>query len=158
MNALQSSDLCNRDPRNSNEFSAFLHLCAYGMASTTSEKPKHVNNQDGSTRARRMRTMVDDFENKEDNTKLKSQIKRIANSTFTRRILINEMIDLSINLQKDKAEELRNLYFELGLHDDSLEKLNNKHWHTRIKGFKECAFMNIELCFNRLWIFIKSIC
>lgn len=89
--------------------------------------------------------LLEFLENKKDNAKLKSQIKKIANSTFTRKILIDEMIDLSINLQKNKAEELRGLYFELGLNDDSLEKLSDKHWHTRIKGFKECAFMNIEL-------------
>lgn len=89
--------------------------------------------------------LVEFLEHNKDNTKLMSQIKKIANSTFTRKILIDQMIDLSINLQKDKAEELRTLYFKLGLNEDSLEKLNNKHWHTRIKGFKECAFMNIEL-------------
>lgn len=88
--------------------------------------------------------LVDYLEHENNNTEQLIQIREIADSSFTRKILINEMIDLSVNLPKDKAEVLRDLYFELGLNEDSLAKLTNRHWHTRIKGFKECAFMYIK--------------
>ncbi len=90
------------------------------------------------------KALFDYLEHEENNTEQLIEIREIANSAFTRKILINEMIDLSINLQKEKVDILRNLYYELGLNEDSLTKLTNRHWHTRVKGFKECAFMNIQ--------------
>lgn len=67
----------------------------------------------------------------------------ISNTTFNRKILIDQMIDLSINLTGEAKEKLRNLYFSLGLDKDSVKKANSKKWHIKVKGFKELAFMNI---------------
>jgi len=80
-------------------------------------------------------------ENKED---MFCEIQQIATSKFNKKILIDQMIDLSVNLSGEAKEELRDLYFKLNLDEDSIAKAYNYKWHIKIKGFKELAFMNIK--------------
>ena len=72
------------------------------------------------------------------------EIQKIATSQFNKEILINQMIDLSVNLSGEAKEKLRGLYLKLHLDRDSIDKANNRKWHIKIKGFKELAFMNIR--------------
>lgn len=73
-----------------------------------------------------------------------NKVLKVASSYLNRFILINQMIDLSIHLKGEEAEKLKNLYFELGLNEDSLRKLKSYTWEVKIKGFRECAFMGIQ--------------
>jgi hypothetical protein len=68
--------------------------------------------------------------------------KAIA-SNFNRKILIDQMIDLSINLTGDVKEKLRGLYLTLSLDKDSIAKVYSYRWHIKVKGFHELAFMDI---------------
>lgn len=70
--------------------------------------------------------------------------KRIASSSYRRQVLIDQIIDVSVNLKGDAQEKLRQLYLDLGLHHHSINKAQSRRWHIRIKGFKELAFMNIK--------------
>jgi HEAT repeat protein len=63
---------------------------------------------------------------------------------MNRQVLIDQMIDLSINLKGEIKESIKDLYFKLGLERDSLEKAHSKKWHLNVKGFRELAFMNIR--------------
>lgn len=72
------------------------------------------------------------------------EIKKIARSPYSRRLLIDQMIDLSINLTGDVKGKLRDLYFTLELDKDSVKKAYSPKWHIKIKGFRELAFMNIQ--------------
>jgi hypothetical protein len=72
-----------------------------------------------------------------------AEIVGITTSKFNRRILIDQMIDLSINLMGEAKDKLRNLFISLKLDKDSIKKANNLKWHIKIKGFRELAFMNI---------------
>jgi hypothetical protein len=72
------------------------------------------------------------------------KIKQIATNAFCKNVLIEEMIDLSINLSGEPKRILRNLYISLGLHDDSIQKAYSSQWHIKIKGFRELAFMDIH--------------
>ena len=72
-----------------------------------------------------------------------ADIAKISQSAFSRKILIDQMIDLSVNLSGEAKEKLRNLYYSLDLHKDSLKKAYNRRWHIKVKGFRELAFMNI---------------
>lgn len=74
---------------------------------------------------------------------LEKKFKSIAKTDFTRVILIDEMIDLSINLKGDSASKLRELYIHMGLDKDSYALAQSIFWHLRVKGFRELAFMNI---------------
>lgn len=84
------------------------------------------------------------------------EIQRVANNTFNRQILINQMIDLSINLKGEIKEQIKELYINLGLKIDSLQKARSKKWHKNVKGFRELAFMNIRDANDRIKASLNS--
>jgi len=70
--------------------------------------------------------------------------KPIASDTFRRQVLIDQMIDVSVNLKGEESKKLIGLYKHLGLDRDSISRANDRRWHKKIKGFRELAFMNIK--------------
>ncbi|MBN2634541.1 MAG: HEAT repeat domain-containing protein [Bacteroidales bacterium] len=68
----------------------------------------------------------------------------IASDNYRRQVLIDQMIDVSVNLKGDEAKKLTGLYKHLGLDRDSIDRANDRRWHKKIKGFRELAFMNIK--------------
>ena len=70
--------------------------------------------------------------------------RKIASDNYRRQVLIDQMIDVSVNLKGDSREKLMKLYIELKLDEDSLERARSRRWHKRIKGFRELAFMGIR--------------
>ena len=68
----------------------------------------------------------------------------IASNDYRRQVLIDQMIDVSINLKGDTENKLQNLYLSMGLDKDSIERAHDLRWHKKIKGFRELAFMNIK--------------
>jgi len=74
----------------------------------------------------------------------------IASNKFRRQILIDQMIDVSINLKGDTENKLQNLYLSLGLDEDSIKRAHDFRWHKKIKGFRELAFMNIKDANNEI--------
>jgi hypothetical protein len=69
---------------------------------------------------------------------------KIASDMFRRQVLIDQIIDVSVNLKGDSEEKLSNLYNKLGLRHDSIRKAYSRKWHFKVKGFRELAFMNIR--------------
>ena len=72
------------------------------------------------------------------------EIGKIAASDFNRKLLIDQMIDLSINLTGAAKDKLRTLFLNLKLDKDSLRKAYSRRWHVKVKGFRELAFMDIK--------------
>jgi hypothetical protein len=70
--------------------------------------------------------------------------RKIASDNYRRQVLIDQMIDVSVNLKGDSREKLTRLYNELELVNDSLARARSRRWHKRIKGFRELAFMGIR--------------
>jgi len=70
--------------------------------------------------------------------------RKIASDNYRRQVLIDQMIDVSVNLKGDSREKLTKLYNELELVTDSLARARSRRWHKRIKGFRELAFMGIR--------------
>jgi HEAT repeat protein len=68
----------------------------------------------------------------------------IASDTYRRQVLIDQMIDVSVNLKGEEAKKLLGLYKHLGLDRDSIARVYDYRWHKKIKGFRELAFMNIK--------------
>ncbi|HEX2975507.1 MAG TPA: HEAT repeat domain-containing protein [Bacteroidales bacterium] len=68
----------------------------------------------------------------------------IANDRFRRQVLIDQIIDVSVNLKGDAGARLLALYKSLNLDRDSIERAGSRKWHLKIKGFRELAFMNIK--------------
>jgi hypothetical protein len=77
-------------------------------------------------------------------TASQDDFKRIASDSYRRQVLIDQMIDVSINLKGEESKKLLNLYLQLNLDKDSIAKANDYRWHIKIKGFRELAFMNIR--------------
>jgi hypothetical protein len=71
------------------------------------------------------------------------QFRSIASDGYSRQVLIDQMIDVSVNLKGEESKKLISLYKHLGLDRDSLSRARNFRWHRKIKGFRELAFMNI---------------
>ena len=79
-----------------------------------------------------------------------ADMTKVAFNSFNRQILIDQMIDLSINLKGDIKEQIKDLYLRLGLKNDSLAKAHSRKWHKNVKGFRELAFMNIRDANDRI--------
>ncbi len=80
----------------------------------------------------------------------------IASDRFRRQVLINQIIDVSINLKGDAKAKLQDLYLNLGLDKDSLNRAYSRQWHNKIKGFRELAFMNIREANDEIYRCLES--
>jgi len=72
------------------------------------------------------------------------ELDHVASNRISRQILIDQMIDLSVNLKGEIKDDIQQLFLRLGLKRDSLEKAYSRKWHENVKGFRELAFMNIR--------------
>lgn len=68
----------------------------------------------------------------------------VASDSFRRQVLIDQMIDVSVNLRGETAKKLVSLYKFLNLDKDSVNRAKSRKWHLKIKGFRELAFMDIR--------------
>ena len=73
-----------------------------------------------------------------------AELDRIASNPMNRQVLINQMIDLSVNLKGEIREKVQKLYIRLGLKKHSMRNAYSRKWHNNVKGFRELAFMNIR--------------
>lgn len=94
--------------------------------------------------------LIDYLFEEENRNEVFRKVMRIATSDFKRQILINQILELSVNMQGKTKEDLRNLYLDVGLKKDSLKKAYSRKWHENIKGFRELAFMNIRSANDRI--------
>jgi hypothetical protein len=72
------------------------------------------------------------------------EFRAIASDTYRRQVLIDQLIDVSVNLKGDASKKLLGLYKHLGLDRDSISRAHDYRWHRKIKGFRELAFMDIR--------------
>jgi hypothetical protein len=72
------------------------------------------------------------------------EFRSIASDTYRRQVLIDQMVDVSLNLKGDERKKIQSLYKLLSLDKDSIARAYNHRWHKKIKGFRELAFMNIK--------------
>lgn len=70
-------------------------------------------------------------------------VERIR-TTGDKQILIDEIMQLYANLSGEISNRLRELYIDLGLDNESVQKTQSPQWHIRAKGFRELAQMNIK--------------
>jgi HEAT repeat protein len=80
----------------------------------------------------------------------------IASDNFRRQVLIEQMIDVSINLKGDTGLKLVELYKQLDLDKDSIARARSKKWHLKIKGFRELAFMDIKEANDEIYKALNS--
>ena len=82
---------------------------------------------------------------------------KIASDRFRRQVLIDQIIDVSINLKGDSEQKLNDLYKQLGLQNDSIRKATSRKWHHKVKGFRELAFMNIRDANDEMYKALNSL-
>lgn len=82
--------------------------------------------------------------------------RKIASDNYRRQVLIDQMIDVSVNLKGDSREKLMKLYMDLELDSDSLARARSRRWHKKIKGFRELAFMGISEGNDEMYRVINS--
>lgn len=80
----------------------------------------------------------------------------IASDVFRRQVLIEQMIDVSINLKGDIGDKLIELYRHLNLDKDSIARARSNKWHLKIKGFRELAFMDIKEANDEIYKALNS--
>lgn len=73
-----------------------------------------------------------------------------------RQIFIDELRVLHSNLYGETAEKLRDLYFNLELHKDSLRKVYHRSWHQMAKGFREVAQMDVKDANDHIRSFVNA--
>jgi len=72
------------------------------------------------------------------------QFRPIASDIYRRGVLIDQIIDVSVNLKGEAGAKLNHLYRDLNLDKDSVRRAHSRKWHLKIKGFRELAFMNVK--------------
>jgi len=100
----------------------------------------------------------------EDNEDIYSKLELISKYDFNRGILINQMHELSksmsmnitIGHNEEARVQLRELYYQMHLDQDSIRKLYSSKWHIQVKGFRELAFMNVTETNSRIRQALKS--
>ncbi len=82
--------------------------------------------------------------------------RKIASDDYRRQVLIDQMIDVSVNLKGESEAKLMKLYRELDLDVDSLARARSSKWHKKIKGFRELAFMGIREGNDEMYAVLNS--
>ncbi len=104
---------------------------------------EHDTNKKEYLLERYQQLLVDYLFTIEESSFIPNEIRKIAESPFNRKILIDQIIDLSINLSGEVKEKLQHLFLLLNLDRDSIKKAYSQKWDIKVKGFRELAFMNI---------------
>jgi hypothetical protein len=81
---------------------------------------------------------------------------RGQNKRTNRQILINEIMDLHNNLHGEVGNKLKDLYFNLGLHKDSLRNVYRGRWDNKAKAFGELAQMDVKDANKKISEYINS--
>ncbi len=100
--------------------------------------------------------LMDYLFEEEKQDEVRNDLKEIAENRFDRQLLIDQMIDLSINLKGEIKETIKELYLFLGLKEDSLKKVQSKKWHENVKGIRELAYMNIREASEKILEYLNS--
>jgi len=100
--------------------------------------------------------LMDYLFEEEKQDEVRNDLKEIAENRFDRQLLIDQMIDLSINLKGEIKETIKELYLFLGLKEDSVKKIQSKKWHENVKGIRELAYMNIREASEKILEYLNS--
>lgn len=107
-----------------------------------------INRQIKTRRRKKVRILKQEYQEQLADFLFNDEIETIEfrgiNTRKNRQIFIDELRFLHSNLYGETASKLRDLYFNLELHKDSLRKVYHRRWHTKSKGFREVAQMDVK--------------
>ncbi len=87
---------------------------------------------------------------------LKIEIRELLTDKFSRRVLIDILMDLRKDLSGETLKKLFELYQSLGLHQDSYTKLKSWWWQTISKGILELTQMHVAESYGFVTKFINT--
>ena len=97
---------------------------------------------------RKIRELKDEYQEQLASFLFDDEVERIEfrgiNKKANRQIFIDELMELHNNLHGEVADKLKDLYFNLELHKDSLSKVYKGKWYLKTKGFGELAQMDVK--------------
>lgn len=82
------------------------------------------------------------LEETEESMQVPPKFKRVVQHKWTRQFVIDGLIDAKRNLSGTVADNITQLYLQLGLKKESLSKLRNSSWHTKARGIQELYLMD----------------
>lgn len=82
--------------------------------------------------------------------------KKDLKNSYSRSVLLEELIHLHENFTGETAVRLELIYRKLEFHKDSLKKLKSRRWYLVAKGLRELALMNIKETTEPMLLFINS--
>jgi hypothetical protein len=77
-------------------------------------------------------------------------------SKFQRNIFIDELMKLSTDLAGEALDRLKQLYYNLGLDEDTMKKIESWRWHIRAKGYKEATRMEVYRAASKIEKYLNS--
>jgi len=109
-------------------------------------------------------SLLFDYLTSEHNEDIYRKIDLNSRYDFNRGILISQMRELSksmsmtmsIGLNEEARVQLRNLYQQMHLDQDSIRKIHHSKWHIQVKGFRELAFMDVTEANSKIRHALKS--
>lgn len=104
------------------------------------------------------RTLLEEFESPEELPALEIPAKfhkHFKNKT-KREFTVNQLIDVKKNLTGNVADNVLRIYLQLGLKNDSIEKLNSKTWYKKVKGIHELSVMGQKDMIPKIYKYTNS--
>ena len=119
-----------------------------------------INRHIKTTQRRKNQQIKDEYQSQLASFLFDEEIEHIEfhgiNKPRNRQIFIDEIRDLHSNLHGETADKLKDLYFNLGLHKDSLKKVYKSRWDVKAKGFRELAQMNVRDANKQILNYVNS--
>ena len=84
------------------------------------------------------------IEEKKNYLNLKIQIRELMKDNFDRAVLTEILLDLRKDLSGQSQQVIKELYIDLGLHNDAFKKLSSLRWQVVTKGIFELTTMEVK--------------
>lgn len=90
------------------------------------------------------------------NTAITPRVQKLLSKDEFKSRLNKQLIAAKKNISGEAGENLKILYEKLGLHNFSLQKLNDKRWHIKAKAIQELGIMNQKEAISRIYRYTNT--
>jgi len=84
-----------------------------------------------------------------------NKLKSCITDKFKRRIVVSTLVRLRNEISGEMAEAIQKLYFQTGLINYALPRLNSKRWYIVAKGIKELKQFQVKEVYNEIVIHVN---
>lgn len=96
------------------------------------------------------------LEDKNNYVRLKIKIRQMLKNKRNRTVFSEVLVELSQDLSGETLKSLHNLYKNLGLDKDALQKLKSWRWHTISQGIVELTQMKVTDSYKQITKFVNG--